>query len=203
VSTSLVYRSALGYELVMRLLYGRHYRDRMRAVAARVPAGSSVLELCCGPATLYRRHLRSRARAYTGVDLNERFTARLRRQGIDARQIDLATNRAPLPQADIVLMQASLYHFLPDAGLIVDRMLTAARSQVIVAEPIRNLASSRSPLLGRLGRRGTDPGGGGHAERFTEETLDALMSDYRDRVVEAFKIPGGREKVYVLAARAQ
>src|SRR5436305_14222025 len=53
--TSLIYRSALGYELVMRALYGRHYAERMRAVAAEVPHGSSVLELCCGPATLYKR----------------------------------------------------------------------------------------------------------------------------------------------------
>ncbi len=52
-STSLIYRSATGYELVMRALYGRHYADRMQAVAEQVPPGASVLELCCGPGTLY------------------------------------------------------------------------------------------------------------------------------------------------------
>jgi ubiquinone/menaquinone biosynthesis C-methylase UbiE len=57
VSTSLVYRSALGYELLMHALYGHHYRERMTAVTEQVPPGSSVLELCCGPGTLYLRHL--------------------------------------------------------------------------------------------------------------------------------------------------
>jgi SAM-dependent methyltransferase len=195
----MVYRTALGYELLMRALYGRHYSDRMTAVAARVPKGASVLELCCGPGTLYLRHLKGRTSGYTGLDVNQRFVEQLRRRSLDARVVDLA-GYEPLPQADVVLMQASLYHFLPDAARIIDRMLGAARDRVIVCEPVRNLASSRLPLVGRIGRSGADPGVGGHAQRFSEATLDELMSRYRDRVLEAFTIPGGREKGYVLAA---
>jgi SAM-dependent methyltransferase len=201
MSASLVYRSALGYELLMRGLYGRHYGERMTAVADRVPPGCSLLELCCGPGTLYLHRLRQITRSYIGVDVNERFVARLRARGLDARQMDLANPDQPLPEADVALIQASLYHFIPHAETIVDRMLDAARARVIISEPIRNLASSKLPLIGRLGRKGADPGVGGHAQRFTEETLDALMQGYRERVVEAFTIPGGREKVYVLAAR--
>jgi SAM-dependent methyltransferase len=191
----------------MRALYGRHYADRMRAVADLVPAGSSVLELCCGPATLYRRHLRARVSSYTGIDVNEGFVSRLKRDGIDARVIDLASEpgepdgpNEPLPSADIVIMQASLYHFLPDASRVIDRMLAAASDWVIVSEPVRNLASSELPIIGRLGRRATDPGVGEHTDRFSEATLDRLMDRYRDRVRTSFAIPGGREKVYVLAA---
>ncbi len=51
-----------------------------------------------------------------------------------------------------------------------------------------------------LGRRAADPGVGGHEQRFTEATLDQLMAGYAERVRSAFLIPGGREKVYVLAA---
>jgi SAM-dependent methyltransferase len=200
MTTSIVYRSALGYELLMRALYGRHYRDRMRAIAAQVPWGASVLELCCGPATLYRSSLRERAPSYIGLDVNERFVERLRRRGIDARRVDLALDGAPLPAADVAIIQASLYHFLPGAERLVERMLEAARDRVVVSEPIRNLASSGIPVVGLLGRRGTDPGVGGHALRFTEETLDRMMDRYRDRVIAAFAIPGGREKVYVLRA---
>ena len=202
MSTSLVYRSALGYELIMRALYGRHYAARMAAVAEQVPDGASVLELCCGPATLYRRYLRGRAGSYIGVDVNERFVAALQGDGIDARHMDLAESDSstPLPQADVLIMQASLYHFLPHPEGIVDRMLSAARDRVIVSEPVRNLATSSLPGVGLLGRRAADPGVGGHADRFTEATLDALMERYRDRVVKAFLIPGGREKVYVLSA---
>ena len=97
-------------------------------------------------------------------------------------------------------IQASLYHFLPDPEGIIDRMLAAARDRVIVSEPVRNLASSDLPLIGRLGRSAADPGVGGHAQRFTEATLDALMERYRERIQKSFPIPGGRERVYVLSA---
>ena len=200
MSTSLVYRSAVGYELVMRALYGRHYGERMRAIAAEIPDGDSVLELCCGPGTLYTRHLRARVGEYIALDINERFVAALRRRGVDARVIDLAGGQEPLPDADVAVIQASLYHFLPDAERIVERMLAAARRRVIIAEPVRNLASSANPVIGLLGRRAADPGVGGAERRFTEETLDRLMERYRERVLKAFTIPGGRERVYVLRA---
>jgi SAM-dependent methyltransferase len=200
VSVSLIYRSAAGYELLMRALYGRHYSARMRAVADEVPPGSSVLELCCGPATLYRRFLRSRAASYVGVDVNAGFVETLRRRGIDARQLDLAGADIDLPSADVVIIQASLYHFLPDAQRIVDRMLAVAGQRVIVSEPVRNLASSGVPIVRRIGRRAADPGTGGHATRFDERTLEALMERFRGRILKSFAIPGGREHVYVLSA---
>lgn len=198
-TTSLIYRSARGYELVMRVLYGRHYGARLRAISQRIPDGASVLELCPGPGSLYRRHLAGRVRAYTGLDINPGFVAGLQRLGATARTQDLH-GPEPLPAADVVLIQASLYHFLPDAAALVERMLAAARSRVIVAEPIRNLSSSGMPLLARVGQRGTDPGAGadGHHLRFDEASLDALMAAYASLVVEAFTIPGGREKVFVL-----
>ncbi len=203
MSTSLIYRSASGYELLMRGLYGRHYTARMRAVAELVGAGASVLELCPGPGALYERHLRDHAGTYTGVDVNPRFAARLQRLGARALVRDLSTGDEPLPRADVVIMQASLYHFLPDAEAIVERMLAAALERVILAEPIRNLSSSRVPLLALIGRRATDPGAGGdgHEQRFDEPALDRLMARYGAQTVSAFTIPGGREKVYVLDPR--
>jgi len=203
VSTSLVYRSAAGYELLMRALYGRHYATRMRVVAERVRPGASVLELCPGPGALYERHLRGRAGVYTGVDVNDRFVARLRRLGAQALVRDLAASDQPLPRADAVIMQASLYHFLPAAGALVDQMLAAAEELVIIAEPIRNLASSGLPLVGMISKRAANPGAGAdsHALRFDEPGLDRLMAPYEAQTVEAFTIPGGREKVYVLDPR--
>jgi SAM-dependent methyltransferase len=200
MSTSIIYRNPHIYELLMRMLYGRHYADRMRAVAALVPVGTSVLELCCGPGTLYRTHLATRTNGYIGLDVNQGFVARLRAEGVDARRLDLAADSGPLPPADVAIMQASLYHFLPHADRILELMLGAARDRVIVSEPIRNLSSSGIPIIGGLGRRAADPGVGEHAARFTEATLDQLMAGYADRVLRAFAIPGGREKVYVLRA---
>ena len=202
MSTSLIYRSATGYELLMRVLYGRHYSARMSTLAGEVPHGSSVLELCCGPGTLYKRRLRGHVRDYVGIDVNPEFVAMLRRQGIDARELDLAATNGPLPEADVVIMQASLYHFLPHAERIIDRMLAAARERVIVSEPVRNLASSDVPMVRLIGRRAADPGTGGHARRFDERSLKTLMDRYGERVVKSFAIPGGRERVFVLSAGA-
>jgi ubiquinone/menaquinone biosynthesis C-methylase UbiE len=80
MATSLIYRSASLYELAMLLLYGRHYTSRYRAIAELVPVGSSVLDLCCGPALLYHRYLRTKDVQYTGLDINANFIARLLRR---------------------------------------------------------------------------------------------------------------------------
>jgi SAM-dependent methyltransferase len=195
---SLIYSNASVYQLVMRGLYGRHHRERLRAVAEQVPAGASVLELCCGPGSLYLRHLRARVGSYVGLDANPGFVAGLQARGVDARLIDLIDGTQLLPRADVAIMQASLYHFLPDADAIVQRMLGVAERCVIISEPVRNLSSSTLPLIGTIARRATDPGVGDPADRFTETTLDQLMAAYDVRA--AFLAPGGRDKVYVLGA---
>lgn len=183
----------------MRVLYGRHYGARFRAIAAEIPPGSEVLDLCCGPATLYTRHLRGRGVDYHGLDLNERFVADVIRAGGRAHVWDLHAD-GPLPAADVVLMQASLYHFLPDAAAMVDRMCAAARQKVIVAEPVRNLATSDNRVLAALATRYTDAGDGAQANRFTEQTLDELFAAHHGRILDQRLIAGGREKMFILSA---
>jgi Methionine biosynthesis protein MetW len=181
----------------MMVLYGRHYPSRYRAIADLIPSDSSVLDLCCGPALLFNRYLRHKNVQYTGLDVNAGFIDRLVRSGAGGLVWDLRKDD-PLPEADYVLMQASLYHFLPDARPIVERMSEAARRKVIIAEPIRNLATSDSSFLRLLGRLLTNPGIGEQAHRFTEASLDELFSVYASKVDQTFLIAGGREKVYVI-----
>jgi hypothetical protein len=197
---SLIYRSAWGYDLAMRVLYGRYYAARDAAVALHVPDGASVLELCCGPARMYLRELRGRTRSYVGLDANAGFVERLRRLGVDARRADVAT--AELPPADVVVMQASLYHFLPapQAAAMIERMLAAASDRVVVAEPVRNLASSRLGIVARLAAGGAATATGAHQQRFDAASLHALMDGFGAAVLHAGPAPGGREHVYVLSA---
>jgi len=184
----------------MRVLYGRHYAARDAAVAAHVPDGASVLELCCGPARLYLRELRGRVGSYVALDASATFVDRLRRRGVDARLADVAT--APLPVADVVVMQASLYQFLPDAETMLRRMRAAARRSVIVAEPVRNLASSRLRFVARLGAGGAATAQGAQPQRFDAGSLGALMAGLGEAVVFHAPAPGGREHVYVLRGTA-
>jgi trans-aconitate methyltransferase len=198
MSTSLIYRSSSLYELVMLALYGRHYASRYQAIADLIPNGTSVVDLCCGPALLYHRSLKEKNVQYTGLDVNPWFISQLIKRGGQGQDWDLRSD-TPLPKADYLVMQASLYHFLPDPKPVVDRMLKAARRQVIIAEPVRNLATSESRLLSMLGRVLTNPGVGEHSLRFNLQTLDEFFSGYGSRVMQSFSIAGGREKVYVLS----
>jgi len=197
MKTALVYRSAKLYELVMLILYGRHYYTRYRVLADLVPPNSSLLDLCCGPGVLYQRYLRKKGVTYTGLDISEHFIKRINAMGNHGLVWDLREDK-PLPTADYVLMQASLYQFLPDAERVTERMLKAAEKRVIIAEPIRNLSSDKDSLISRLAKRFTNPGTDQPQMRFTEQTLDSFFSRYSAYNVTSFLMPGGREKVYIL-----
>ncbi|MFD6390894.1 class I SAM-dependent methyltransferase [Nocardia sp. NPDC060259] len=201
-TTSVIYRHTSLYNLLMRGLYGRHYGARFEAIAALIPAGAEVLDLCCGPATLYTRYLRGKSVRYTGFDINERFISRLVSAGGNGLVWNLREDTA-LPRADYVVMQASLYHFLPEPEPIVRRMLEAARKQVIIAEPIRNLTTSSNRTLARLSGRFTDAGEGAQAHRFTRETLDRTLTHYATHVASTSLIAGGREQLCVLTPHPQ
>jgi SAM-dependent methyltransferase len=196
VTPSLVYHNAWLYEAIMIGLYGWHYPSRYRAIANLVPIGSRVLDVCCGPALLFRRALRERDVQYTGFDINPRFLEVVRRWGGRAVKGNLLEDR-PLPTADTVIMQASLYQFLPDPAPVMRRVFAAARDQVIIAEPIRNLATSRIPFIAALAARQANAGLGDRPSRFSEDTLDAFVASLRFRMKASFRCSGGREKIYV------
>ena len=197
MAASLIYRHRLLYETAMLALYGRHYGARYRAIADLIPAGSTVVDLCCGPAVLFHRYLRQKHVQYTGLDVSRVFVRDLIARGGRGVVWNMQ-DPAALPEADYVVMQASLYHALPTPEPLLDRMLKAALKSVILAEPIRNLSQSKHRWIAELGRRLSDPGEGVSANRFTERSLDALFAPYAARVTGRFLIPGGREKVFVL-----
>lgn len=197
-TVSPIYRSPRLYELVMTALYGRHYQARYSTLASLIPSQASVLELCCGPGTLYRRALQAKHVHYTGLDISPVFIKAVQAAGGNGCIWDVRRPEA-LPTAQYAVLQASLYHFIDDgASAVIERMLAAAEREVIIAEPIRNL-TGRLPLSKHLGAL-TDPGTGTQPHRYTEQTLDLLMQPFRDRLRDSFPLPGGREKAYVLAA---
>lgn len=203
MQTSPIYRNAVIYETIMRLLYRQGYDDRFRALAALIPQGSSALDLCCGPGTLFRRYLKQKGVRYTGLDINAGFVQRVSASGAGALLWNLNDAR-PLPRAQYVIMQSSLYHFLPDARAIVERMMKAAEKRVLIAEPIRNIVSSRATVVAALARKLSDPGTGDQPHRFDERRLDSLLEPFgkRGQIVQARLIAGGREKLYVLATES-
>jgi hypothetical protein len=193
---ALIYRTALGYELAMLALYGRHYLARYEAIANLIEPRSTVLDLCCGPAILYRRYLRQKAIDYTGFDLNELFIRKLIQAGAQGETRDLLSDE-DLPANDYVIMQASLYHFLPNPEPVLRRMMSASKRALIISEPVRNLTNSKSRVVRLLSGRMTNAGRGNQVHRFDEESLDTVFAKLDWMPTSTFFISGGREKVYL------
>jgi hypothetical protein len=145
--------------------------------------------------------LRHKNVRYTGLDISTQFIDRLRQRGGTGEVLDL-NEVDRLPEAEYVVMHASLCHFLPNPQPIVERMLRAAQVQVIIAEPIRNMASSRWGIAAAIARRFTDPGDGPSAHRFNEQTLDEFFRRFAEHVVTTCYVPGGREKIVILNGAA-
>jgi SAM-dependent methyltransferase len=199
MSTSIIYKSTLLYEAFLWLRYRGEYRERSEAIAALIPKGSSLVDVCCGPATLYFKHLRAKQVAYTGLDINRGFVERLSAHGVAASVWD-ATANTSLPSAEYLVMQGSLYHFLPDPYPIVDRMIRAAKKSVILTEPVRNLADSKNPLVAGLARKLSNPGTRDQPNRFNGSLFEKFVSHYRakDLVIGDYTIAGGREQLCIL-----
>jgi glycosyltransferase involved in cell wall biosynthesis len=175
-----IYWTGHGYDLTMRALYGpREWRSTLEAVAARIPDGASVVDVCCGTARLYQDFLRRRGCRYLGLDVNGDFVMHARRRGADVRWFNLLTD--PLPEADYVVMCSSLYHFADRADEVIGKMRRAARRGVIITEPVRNL--SDAPVFGRLFAALTNPGVGSFATRFDLARFAALVERHGGEVV--------------------
>ena len=197
---SFIYANRRAYHWLMRGLYGRHFEDRYRAIAAHVPASSRVVDVCAGDAYLYLAHLRHKPVTYVAVDASPQLVAWARARGVDARVFDVWND--DLPHGDNVIMQASLYQFLPHADRIVDKLLAAARQQVIITEPIRNIADSDNPVLALIGHRFTRPASGHYAaRRFNRASFTALCRAYPE-LQTLDDLPGGREMLAVFRGRA-
>jgi SAM-dependent methyltransferase len=178
----------------MRALYRGQYRRRYADIAERIPAGASVVDLCCGTARLHR-DLRGRAGSYLGVDVNPHLVTAARRRGARVRRADVRTD--PIPPADYVVLCSSLYQFAAGADALVARMRDAARDAVVVSEPIRNL--TQRPLVGRLAAALSNPGAGEYAHRYDLESFRRFAE--ANGAIEVYCPPGARNAIAVFQGR--
>jgi SAM-dependent methyltransferase len=170
-----IYWSATGYDLVMRALYGRSYARLYADVAALIPDGASVTDVCCGSGRLYREFLRGRGCRYVGLDYNPILVRAVQRAGGDARVFDI--RREQPPRADFVVMCSSLYHFFSERNEVLGTLLDAADKAVILSEPVRNLTSHPFPPIKFAATLLTNPGAGSFESRFNPETFRNFARD--------------------------
>jgi len=191
----LVYRSPMLYHFFIWGLFRGNFNNRFKTVSDLIPEGASVVDVCCGDPFLYRKFLKKKNVKYIGLDINPVFIAEANRQGVDVRFFDLEANER-LPEADYVVMQGSLYQFIPFQDDVIRKMKAAARKNVIITEVMYSLSGNVNPALRWLGEKMTNPGTGPKPLRFDHAKLDAIMSKHD--VITKDSTCGGLEMLYVL-----
>ncbi len=191
-STGFAYAHPWTYGAIMRVLHWGEFEARYSAVSEHVPAGASVADLCCGDAALASRL--PQAKSYIGLDANERFVAHAKSQGLDARLWDART--MPIPEADVVVIQSSLYQFHPDDAELLQRAFASANHRLVIAEPVVNWATHGRPWQKFLARRMTRVSGRKFEFRHDEATLEALVRTLPSRHVEMKR--AGRDLVIAI-----
>ena len=184
----------------MRLLYRSNFEERYRAVANLILNGVSVVDVCSGDSYLYLRYLRKNSVEYLGLEASHEFVSWARRHGVNVSLFDIWND--DIPQADVVVMQASLYQFQPEAEKILRKLLKVANHQVIISEPIQNLSSSRISFISRLSKWLTVPPKRQDTysgERFNRESLEKLFHRLEE-FERCFIIAGGMEMIGIFHA---
>ena len=169
-----VYWSCGIYDITMKLLMGSAYDDYCAALAAYIEPGSSVVDLCAGSARL-ERHLRDKNCEYLALDFNSTFVMGTRNRGIRARFHNVLSDS--IPDADYVVMSASMYHFNahPD---VLPRMCSAARRAVVIAEPVHNISNHAFKPLAKFCNWLTNPGVGDYQFRYSPEEFRAFCEQH-------------------------
>lgn len=185
----------------MHALYGRYFDARYRAVADMIPAGATLVDVCAGSGDLYLKYLQVKNVQYLGLDASPQLVQWAQTHGVPVQYANIWEDAIPV--GDYVVMQASLYQFIPQAEMILYKLLRAARRKVIITEPIRNLATSRNPLFSIVGRRFTVPPGNAdryYARRFDEQSLLRLFESIAS-FESAQHLPGNREIIGIFTGQ--
>ena len=191
---SIVYWHPFTYNLIMRLLYGSNFEERYKSIANIIPNNASVVEVCAGDGYLYRHYLKNKNVTYVGYDINPALVRASQKKGISMLLCNLFEDQVPM--ADYVLIQASLYQFIPRENEIITKLLNSARIALIVAEPVKNLSDSSNPIIRFLARRSANPGSGHVAKRFNSDTLRFCFTKYPE-FRDWIEVKGGREAIGV------
>lgn len=187
----IIYRHPLIYQFFMRLIYGKYFKTRYEAISQYVPEAVQLVELCCGDCRLYQNYLRAKNIDYLGLDISPAFITNALSKGINVKLFDLGND--PLPQAEYILIQASLYQFIPLGKEILNKIFNSALKGVILAEPVLNVSSCSKPFISGIVKKISRFLTGSTTKRFDEESLDDLFAIYADKLKTKFKISGGRE----------
>jgi ubiquinone/menaquinone biosynthesis C-methylase UbiE len=188
-----IYWTAMGYDLIMKILDGRNYTRTYQDLADLIPEGASVVDICSGTCKLYRSFLKDKGVDYLGLDHNGHFVMAARRRGVNTRIVDLFSEE--IPPADYVVMCSSFYHFREQEKQIIEKLLKAARKAVLITEPVRNLSNHPFRPFARLANLLTKPGKGSFSYRYDADSFRKFAEEHN--ATEFVHEPGRKNAIAV------
>ena len=177
----------------MRFLYKNNFRERYKIIFDLIPRGAEIIDVCCGDCYIYYNFLKDKNVEYFALDINEIFVKAAKRGGVRAERFDLLKDQ--LPRSDYILMQASMYHFIPNQDEIIQKILNSTKKRAIISESVVNLSASKNLLVSKISKILTNPGTEHSTERFNKESLLNFFNKYN--VTSIHKIKGGRDIIGV------
>lgn len=190
MKTGFIYWHPMIYHNIMHILYGDGFYSRYEAILDMLPEGANVIDVCCGDCYIAKFLARKNIN-YIGMDLNPRFIEHALRRGIKARLFNIKDSI--VPRSEYIIMQGSLYQFMPSHRLIIDKLISAADKAVIISEPITNVASCKNSMTTYLAMLATRVNGNNFFSRFTKDELLDLFKEYNVSLIREIK--GGKDLI--------
>lgn len=193
---SIIYWHPEIYTLFMKLLCGRHYRRRYIELRNLIDSNSSLLDVCCGDCKLYE-FLKDKNIEYTGLDFNPIFIKKANERRINARLCNI--HKDNIPSADYVVIQSSLYQFIPEHVKVLQKLFKATNRYLVISECLNSYSVSKSWIFSYVGKKLNNPGDGIKALRFNMEMLKEAIEPFRGDVVKEFF--AGNKTDYIVVIR--
>ena len=165
----------------MKLLFRESYNSRYLEITNLIENNSSVIDVCCGDAKLYE-FLKKKNVKYTGIDFSNTFYNYLKKKKIDIINLNIKTEKIPI-KADYVVIQSSLYQFIPNHVEIVKKLLEVSKKYLIIQETVESFTTSSNKLLSLLGKILNNPGDGYKTKRLNRKMLLEDLDTIKNKII--------------------
>ena len=178
---SVTYWHPVIYKILMKVLFKRNYKMRYLEIANLIENNSSVIDICCGDAQLYS-FLKNKKIKYTGIDFNNVFLDYLRNKKINVIHLDINKEDIPI-KADYVVIQSSLYQFMPNHLHIIKKLLEISKKYLIIQETVKSYTSSSNFFFSLIGKILNNPGDGYKTKRLDKQLLLKELESMKNKII--------------------
>ena len=176
-------------------MYKNHYNERYEAINNAIADNSSVVDVCCGDSYL-QSFFRNKNIDYLGLDFNSTFIDFSSKRGINVKLFNIYED--DIPRADYIILQTSLYQFIPKHFQILQKLYQAADKYLIVTETMASYGGSKNKFISMIGKLLNNPGDGIKVERFSLPTFKKALEPFKINIENESFINGGLDYLVVI-----